>query len=271
MSQHREIPAVVRHLDRALTWITAGCVAAGLSGCGGVVPLPKSAAASLRDPPGSYGELVYTGAVVPRGGTTPVFRYERRVEERPDDLQRSTHVTLSTEGEVVLLQQATHTRDYELVRFDETSAQRGTVTTITVGADRSLTFRQEGAAKVVRKVEGGGDGGAPVVVGPTLFGFVRAHLAQLRAGNDVDVRFAVPEECRTYSFVLAMSTHDRGVTTITLTPSQVLLRLVISPMRIVIDDRTGNFTSYHGRVPPLLHGSSFDANVQYTYNGSAYR
>lgn len=232
-----------------------------LTACGAPArPLPSSALARLHAEPTAHGALVYTGDVVPQGADASVFRYERRVRDGA-----STHLTFPVAGGApVVLQRAEHDEAYALTRFEEINAQTGVRASVTVERDGSVDLVVRRGDEVERHHE---HTGAPVVVGPTLFGFVRAHLDALRAGETVQVRFATPEQGRTWEFELKSAVDGA----IEMRASDFFARLGIATMRIVLDPETDAPTSYHGRVPPRLDGSAFDADVRYSYAGRGYR
>lgn len=232
------------------------------------VPLGTEARAWLDPQAATRGELVYVGEVVPRGHDTPAFRYERRVESGPGDQCVSTHATLTLDGTPLVLHRAVHSPDYRLVRFEETNAQRGMTNVVEVRDGGALRFTTRRGGEVETRDEGPG---APVVVGPTLFGHVLAHLHALRGGATLHVRFAVAERGRSYDFRLRARTTAKHETTVDMVASNPCVRLGIAPMRIVIDDRARLPVAYHGRVPPRLHGRPFDADVRYRYATSRYR
>ncbi len=115
----------------------------------------------LHTPVEQLGELVYSGTVTPLGSAAPVFRYERRVLDVTDGTRVVTHVTFEG-AEPVVLQRAKLDGQGRLLAYDEVHAQRGEALHL--------------------------DGG-DVLVGPTLFEFVRMHLGALRAGREVPLDF----------------------------------------------------------------------------------
>ncbi len=177
----------------------------------------------------SFGTRIYSGEVTPRGARAPVFRYERRVQDNADGTRTSTHLTWAGD-EPVIVQQATQDDAGRLVAFDEVHAQRGTVHHL---------------------------GARDVVVGPTLFEFVRAHLAELRAGKSV--RLVFWSEGAGYDFVLTLSGR-----VVELRAVDFFVGLAVAPMQLKLGD-DDEVVSYHGRVPPLLDGHTVDADVAYEY------
>nr|QKW94291.1 hypothetical protein [Myxococcus xanthus] len=208
-------------------------VVCGAVGCGHV-PLTPEQTSRLAAPVASHGELIYVGTVTPEGSTAPVFRYERRVVERPNGERVSTHITFADNTPVVL-QQATQAGDGRLIAFDEVHGQRGEA----------------------HHFDGGERRGADLVVGPTLFQFVRTHLRELRAGQAVPLEFW--DRGRTYGFELTL--HGD---TVRMRATRFFVALAIAPMalRLGPDDQV---VAFRGRVPPLHEGDATDAEVTYVH------
>ncbi|WP_164013081.1 hypothetical protein [Pyxidicoccus trucidator] len=207
--------------------------ACGAVGCGHV-PLSSAQASRLTTPAANHGELVYVGTVTPEGSTAPAFRYERRVIERANGERVSTHITFAGETTVVL-QQATQDVDGRLIAFDEVHGQRGEAHSFDGGEARE----------------------ADLVVGPTLFRFVRTHLPELRAGRAVPLTFW--DRGSTYGFELTLNGD-----TVRMRATSFFVGLAIAPMELHLgpDDQ---IIAYHGRVPPMHDGRATDADVTYVY------
>jgi hypothetical protein len=223
----------------------------------------------LSEPASSFGDLVYEGPVVPLGQDEPLFRYERRVQSAAEGRLQSTHLTFPVEGgSSVLLHRAVHSADYRLHHFEEIHGQTGRWATVDIESDGRVSFHVRHGRETRHAME---EGGAPVVVGPTLFGFVRAHLQELIAGEALEVRFAVTDQARTYAFVLRCAESDSHRTLIRMEASDFFVRLGIDAMEIEVDS-TGNITRYRGRVPVLRPDlEAFDAEIHYRYFVPEYR
>jgi hypothetical protein len=265
MSEFAQLPVRMGLRARLLAGIFL--VSLTLSACtASSVPLTPTDAALLRRAPSEYGTLVYRGEVTPYGREVAVLRYQRWVQEEGDGLVRSTHVTLPRDRAEppFLVQRATHDKDYRLVRFEQISGQVGAKSAIEVRADGSIAYKVQRGENVETNVE---PPGLPLVVGPTLFAWVRLHLDTLRAGERLKVRFAVAEKARSYELALRAKPSGAHATTVMLEPTELFVSLALDPMRIEFDDRA-TVTSYHGRVPALLEGHAFDAHVTYAYETS---
>jgi hypothetical protein len=183
----------------------------------------------LHTPVEQLGALVYTGTVTPLGSAAPVFRYERRVLDATDGTRVVTHVTFEGE-EPVVLQRAKLNAQNELLTYDEVHAQRGEALHL--------------------------DGG-DVLVGPTLFAFVRVHLPALREGREVPLEFW--SRGTPYRFTLRLVAD-----VVEMRAASAFVALAIAPIRITLD-ASGQVTAYHGRIPPLVDGREVDAEVTYVY------
>lgn len=200
----------------------------GLTGCRHAA-LTVEQRARLLAPANEYGQRIYVGTVTPQGKDSPQFRYERLVRDDDDGTRTTTHLT-SMDGAPVVLQQARQDSRGRLISFDEIHGQRGNVAHVD---------------------------GVDVVVGPTLFEFVRAHLDELRSGKKVPLVFW--SEGTGYDFELSFSGD-----VVEMRASSIFVKLAIAPMRIHLGVND-EVVEYHGRVPPLLDGNVFDADVTYEY------
>lgn len=231
--------------------------------------MSADARARLDSMPETAGELIYTGQVVPNGATNSQFQYERRVAVGPDT-QTSTHLTYTSDApELVVAQQAEHSADYSLIRFEELHAQTGVVSSVRVLDEGELEFAVTRDGETERTREDMSD---PVVVGPTLFGFVLTHWDALLRGEEIPVRFAVTDKAQTYGFILRLSSATPATTIIEFAASSMFVRMAIDAMSIVFDTETRTPRRYIGRVPPRLEGlATFDAAVDYELSGAEYR
>jgi hypothetical protein len=230
-----------------------------LAACHHAAPtLPPEDARALAQAT-TEGELVYRGAVHPTE-----LVYERRVQRSGDDWI-SSHVTMRNNGEPILLQRAVHSPAYALRRLDAIQGQTGDVGRVIVDGDRVELSTRSGRRRVEHT-------DLPVVVGPTLFGFVLQHLDALLAGEAIAIRFAAVERARTYGFTLRRIASDDGVTKIELRADSWVVRTSIAPMTITFDAATRRVVRYEGRVPPLRDdGRPLDARVEYDFVASSYR
>ena|GEM_PF-902844 len=225
--------------------------AATLDGCATARgTLSTDAREMLRAPRARLGAVEYTGTVVPHGATSPSFCYERRVSEDARGARVSTHVTMAASdprGDALVVQQATHDGDYRLQRYDEVHGQLGLRATVLVREDGTVHYAVTRGAEPTTSVE---PAGAPVVVGPTLFGFVRSRLEALRTGEAIAVRFIVADRARSYPFSLRWIGVRGDTETVEMRADQWFVRLAVASMRITFDTRTREVRTYAGRIPP---------------------
>jgi hypothetical protein len=220
------------------------------------------------------GVPIYEGAVftLRSPGSTPLFRYERRVADTASGLT-AAHVTRDPEGDVIIVESARVTPAYALERFDASNRQLGYSGSVVVSPDgRHLQYRLEQHGKVTTANEEVRD---PVVSGPSLHGFILAQWDTLAAGQAVPVRMIVMTKLQTYGFEIRRAAQADGRTTFSITPSSLLVRLAVPPLAVVFDTTTHHVVRYEGRVPPMqtVGGKlrDLDARVDYTMAVSAYR
>lgn len=137
------------------------------------------------------------------------------------------------------------------------------------GTDGTLTFATTRGDEVSTSVE---PPGLPVVVGPTLFGYILEHWDGLLAGDDVEVRFAAVDRGRSYAFTLRLAERDDTTVGIEMRASSFFVRLGVDTIRFDFDARTRRIRHYRGPVPPRLEDmSAFDAEVGYTFVSADFR
>lgn len=228
--------------------------------------------AALRQSPESAGALVYRGETFAQDSSAagPLFRYERRVSSMEGGLTAS-HLTRDAHGELVIVESAQTTTDHELQRFEVVNRQAHAGYS---GYSGAVTVSEQGQHLAYLLVENGKTStaservAAPVVTGPSLYGFIVKRWDELMAGNAVQVRMLVLKEKTTYGFDIRLDAQTDRHTSFKLTPSSFLIRLAVAPLRVVYDSTTRNVVRYEGRVPPMvLVGDTLrdlDARVEYT-------
>jgi hypothetical protein len=137
--------------------------------------------------------------------------------------------------------------------------------------DHRVAFESTRGGRTRRRVE---RVDAPVVVGPTLFGWALAHWDALLRGEAQTLRFAAIDVGRTYGFRLALAEHDASTTVLSFTATSAIVRAAVPPMRLVFDTKTRKILRYEGRVPPMLADgrglSPLDARVEYTFTAPTF-
>ena len=242
------------------------CLACGASPAELHMPAPPPASVLER------GEPIYVGRVYPLGeaASAPTFEYERRVAGSGDD-SLSTHVTRDPSGAVVLAESARHTADYRLLDYRLYANQLGQSGSVHVDGDR-LTFRRLDASGEHVAEERVAE---PVAVGPTLVGYIRQHLTELRRGETVPVRLALLDRLETLGFELSAVGAEPGQTRIEMQPASALIALVVDPILFTFQAQGDKLVCLEGRVPPKRPSGGgwddFDARVEYRYLASEYR
>ncbi len=235
--------------------------------------LEQQALADLEQAPESAGALVYEGTVFALSGDSDdaLYRYQRRVHDVAGQ-RVATHLTIAPTGHTMLSLKATSSLDYDFVELEQINGQNGvTGRARMIDADH-VEFATKRDGRVETRVE---SVDAPVVSGPTLFGWVRAHWAELGRGEAIVVRFATIERARTYAFVLRLELATAATTVISMVAKDPLVRTSIAPMRLVFDTASGNIIRYEGRVPPMIEDARglapLDARVEYAFAAPEYR
>ncbi len=240
-------------------------------GCASAVVSPGATTevlAGVPHAPEAYGSLVYNGAVFPFLATertpTPDFTYERRVRHSSDDLLTSTSFTKGHDDRPALIQVAQSDRAYRLGHYTEYQFQTQSVGRVTVDADVvTLRWLQDDRERMAQERLT-----LPVVVGPTLFGFVREHWAPLLAGRTVPFRFAVPERLETIGFEVERISPPQadGDIHVEMRASSSLMRLFVKPI-VISYTADGALRALDGRVPTKRATADgwadFDAHVEY--------
>lgn len=225
-----------------------------------------------RSAPADRGETVYFAEIFPRGtlARTPVFVDERLVEERAGMLV-STQITRDRSGATVIRESATHSGDYSLIEYTLYANQFGQAGTIRVQGDQVTYERLEGTDRETRaeRVDG------PVVVGPTLVGYIVRHLDLLQADQEIEIRLAVLDRLETYGFKLKAVEARTGETRIRMKPSSFLIAMAVEPLYFTFETATRKPIRLEGRVSPEVRDEdgwhAVDARVEYRLTSDAYR
>lgn len=229
---------------------------------------------ALQASPESAGTLVYRGETftqrTPAGA--PLYRYERRVLTAPNGLTAS-HITSDPAGRVIIVESALVSPNYDTQRFEATNQQSGFTGSVQISnGGRHLEYELNDNGKVSTASEDVSD---PVVCGPSMFGFILKNWDLLAAGTSLPVRVLVLKEKTTYGFDLKFDKVVNGQASFTITPSSVVIRMAIAPLRVVFDASTKRAVRYEGRVPPMENVSGklkdLDARVEYVSTSPAYR
>lgn len=244
-----------------------------VTACTSRIPYVARPAPQLPADVTERGEPIYRGRVYPQGSARqePLYVYERRVDDG-GDATVATHVTRDLTGRIAIAESARHARDYTLAEYTLHANQLGQSGSVSV-ADGRVTFRlatDGGRERVARERLR-----QPVVVGPTLVGYIAHRLGALRAGRTLDVRFAILDRLETIPFELERVRAKPGQTRVRMRAASWLVRLVVEPTYFTFDDASGKLVTLDGRVPPKVHvgrwWKDLDAHVVYDYVAAAYR
>ena len=238
-----------------------------------VSPFAAFALVAVSFPAGrSAPEIVYFADMFARGtvGTPPLFTDERLVEECGSVLV-STHVTRDRAGATLIRESAAHSGDYALIEYTLYANQFGQTGTIRVQGDQVSYERFRGTDREtkIERVDG------PVVVGPTMVGYIARHLDQLQAGEELEIRLAVLDRLATYGFKLQAVEASPGQTRIRMKPSSFVIAMAVDPLYFTFETATGKPIRLEGRVAPEVRDDdgwhSVDARVEYHLVSGAYR
>ncbi len=228
----------------------------------------------LNTTPALAGELIYRGATFAQkaAGPEPLFRYERRVATTPTGIE-ATHLTRDPAHSLVVAESAQFNTAYQLQRFTVHNQQLGYSGVVQVSGDRRRLQYSLNDNGVVSTAEEAID--LPAVSGPTLFGFILEHRAQLDMGKTVSVRFIVMKEKQTYGLDIRQESAANGQVVYAITPSSWLVRPFLATMRATWDAGSKTWVRYEGRVPPMqtVAGklADLDARVDYSTVSNTYR
>lgn len=236
----------------------------------------RAALQSAESAPDTCGELVYEGKVYDADdeGATLEFTYERRVRTLEDQRTLSTHITHDTSGKVVITEAVTHNAGYQLTHFEALNDQTGTHG-VAQYDERSNTLTltlTEADGEVTQRTE---HPDAPVVAGPSLFGFIIMRGEELDAGRPVSVRMIAMSRVETIGFTIRLAQRANGQALYTIAPSRALIRMVVPTFELVIDEQSHDIVRYMGFIPPMREASgklkSFTGRVEYTPQNGRYR
>lgn len=260
----------------AVALVVVLSVSGTFAACAGIAPHPLAAPQlqrllELEQSPAVSGDQVYEGRVYALDGRpNPLFSYERRVKGGGSSVT-STHITHDPTGAVVVMQCAAHTPTYELQRADMIHRQTGATASVVMMGEEAVYTLNDGTHETTarERLE------APLVAGPTMFGYILAHWAALTRGETLPIRFAVLERGESIGFALERVEAPEGRTIIRMKPTSLVVRLAVAPTYFQFDTASRRILEYTGRVPPLeqIDGQleTLDARVAYSFVAPAFR
>lgn len=251
----------MRLLLSAVALLAVGCASTKSLAGGATVEAQLS---QVSRESGTFGDLVYVGTVAPlKTPATPIYEYERRVKD-------GSSTSFTKQGaEPVLIEQASHDADYGLSSYVQWQLQTREVGRVNV--ENGVVRLSHASGDVERVAEE--PLREPVVVGPTLFGFIARHREQLLKGEVLTIRFAVTSRLETIPFELSRVDGPNGQPRIRMAAKSALVALVVDPL-FVTYSADGALVALDGRVPTKLkqgdRWTDFDAHVVYR-NESVFR
>jgi hypothetical protein len=238
----------------------------------GLPPHAKAHLDALQAHPELAGERIYQGQVFPHGkaGATPLFLYARHVQSAGSRLVAS-HLTYLPTGELIIEERVTSSPTYVFQRLDVVNRQTGLSGSVALDADQGqLSFESPDTARPKKEHVS-----AAVVAGPNLHGHILQFWDALTTGTRLPVRMVVLARMETLGFAIHRVESQAGTTAFQITPSHFLMRLLVSPLRAVFDNRTRRVVRYEGRVPPKRGTNTglvdLDATVDYHWDTDRYR
>ncbi|MCB0421469.1 MAG: hypothetical protein KDD61_10770 [Bdellovibrionales bacterium] len=109
------------------------------------------------------------------------------------------------------------------------------------------------------------------VTGLSLVRFVHKNWEPLKAGKEIDIRFAVPHRLETVGFSLKRQTQKekKGSLLIKMKPSSFIISALVDPVYFTFDESSKELRSYVGRVKPKKKVNNswkdLDAEVVYRF------
>ncbi|MDX1957733.1 MAG: hypothetical protein SFU98_04120 [Leptospiraceae bacterium] len=222
--------------------------------------------------PEQVGKLIYIGDVYPLGliNAEQAFTYERRVKEIEGGLL-ATHITRDAGRNIIVVQIAKYSSNYELKEFESIHKQTGITAKMKIEGNKIQYIVKDSFGTLSTSEE---EILEPIAVGPTLFGMISSHWDELEKGSEFILRFAVAEEKQTYRFSVKKILSNKTIARFEMKATNPIIGLFISPFIFEYDTEKRTILTYKGRVPPMrtIDGKlqALDAKVFYTYF-SSYR
>lgn len=237
----------------------------------------------LQSQPELAGERVYCGTVYPLRGATadraaPLFTYARHVRQTVQG-QEASHLTYDLRGQLIIEERVTLTPRHTLLRMEVANRQTGHAGSVRVDADARRLHYTWGTARTTRTARENLAPDTLVVAGPNLHGTLLHHWDLLKAGLPLQVRMLVPARRGSYGFTVRRAAPEPATSDATIfvaTPSNLLLRWAVAPLRTVFDTQHRSLLRYEGRVPPRAQAADgslrdLDGCVHYTPQLHGYR
>ncbi|WLD58571.1 hypothetical protein NFC81_01960 [Salinispirillum sp. LH 10-3-1] len=222
--------------------------------------------ARVNEQPVAAGTLVYRGSTYPLDALdeAPLFHYERHVLTVGRD-RVATHRTYDRAGTLMQSEAVWTSSAYDVRQVAITDYQGIVSGTATVdSAAGTLTFNVLENGRERQKTE---RLSLPLVSGPSLFGYIHHHWDEVVSSDKQSVRFIVLQDMATYGFTIRAEGVTEGLMVFSVTPTSLLVRLVVPSMHLMFDAQTRQLVRFEGRVPPKDNRTdklkALDARVEY--------
>jgi hypothetical protein len=192
----------------------------------------------------AIGEKVYQGNVFPDYSQKQEYFYERWISSDGDELL-TEHITYNNDNKKLVIQSARENKSSELIHYDEVHIQKGYIGSILIEGNMvKIIQRYDNETQI--KVESLCH---PVVVGPTLFGYIKRNWNDLIAGNDKKISFGLIERLETFGFTIKVKSQDESKTKFVLTPSSFIMKAFVGDLEVDFDTKSKKVLRYKGPVP----------------------
>lgn len=190
------------------------------------------------------GKKIYRGNVFPDYSNEQQYFYERWLIENENSTV-ANHATYTMDKKKLVIQSAKEDKSNNLIHYDEIHIQKGYIGSILI---------EHKKVKIIRRYKGKDEInvetlGNPVVVGPTLFGYIQNNWDSLIAGKENDISFGLIERLETFDFTIKFKSKNSKEVNFILTPTSFLMKLFVSDLEVDFDPVTKKVLRYKGAVP----------------------
>lgn len=190
------------------------------------------------------GKQIYRGNVFPDYSKEQQYFYERWVIENENGTV-ANHTAYTMDKKKLVIQSAKENKSNSLIHYDEVHIQKGYIGSILI---------EDKKVKIIRRYKGKDEInietlGNPVVVGPTLFGYIQNNWDSLIAGKENDISFGLIERLETFGFTIKLKSKNSKEVNFILTPTSFLMKLFVSDLEVDFDPVTKKILRYKGPVP----------------------
>jgi len=190
------------------------------------------------------GKQIYRGDVRPDYSSKNEFYYERWAKVS-DSKKTTNHITFSLDKKRLVVQSALEGKQSSLLRYDELHLQKQYTGSILIENNKVIITRRS-KGKTYSAVE---DFEHPVVVGPTLFGYIQKNWQSLNQGTEHVIAFGLIERLETFKFIIKKVSSNSDKTSFVLTPENMFYKLFVDDLDISFETNTKEVSRYYGPVP----------------------